>query len=76
MIGSDPDMYLAHLLRRWAGNFDALTQGSLADYHDAFRRPEVIHATCNDYRAGASIDRVSTTRPAATLARKSNAPCM
>lgn len=58
MIGSDPDMYLAHLLRRWAGNFDALTQGSLDDYHDAFRRPEVIHATCNDYRAGASIDRV------------------
>lgn len=58
LIGSDPDFYLEHLLRRWAGNFDALTQGSLADYQEAFRRPEVIHATCNDYRAGASIDRI------------------
>jgi len=58
LIGSDPDFYLDHLLRRWAGNFDALTEGSLADYREAFRKPEVIHATCNDYRAGAGIDRV------------------
>jgi haloacetate dehalogenase len=58
LIGSDPEFYLDHLLRRWAGNFDALTEGSLEDYREAFRRPEVIHATCNDYRAGASIDRV------------------
>lgn len=57
LIGSDPDFYLEHLLRRWAGNYDALTEGSLADYREAFRKPEVIHATCNDYRAGASIDR-------------------
>tara|TARA_R110002073_G_scaffold222261_1_gene382472 strand:+ start:2098 stop:2979 length:882 start_codon:yes stop_codon:yes gene_type:complete len=57
LIGSDPDFYLEHLLRRWAGNYDALTPASLADYREAFRKPEVIHATCNDYRAGASIDR-------------------
>ena len=58
MIGNDPDFYLEHLLQRWAGDFEALTEGSLADYREAFRRPEVIHATCNDYRAGASIDRI------------------
>jgi haloacetate dehalogenase len=58
LIGSDPDFYLDHLLRRWAGNYGALSEGSLADYREAFRRPEVIHATCNDYRAGAGIDRV------------------
>ena len=57
MIGSAPDFYLDHLLRRWAGNYDALTEGSLEDYREAFRKPEVIHATCNDYRAGAGIDR-------------------
>ena len=57
LIGSDPDFYLEHLLRRWAGNYDALTPASLADYREAFRKSEVIHATCNDYRAGASIDR-------------------
>jgi haloacetate dehalogenase len=58
LIGSDPDFYLEHLLRRWAGNFEALTEGSLSDYREAFRKPDVIHATCNDYRAGASVDRV------------------
>ena len=58
LIGSDPDYYLEHLLRRWAGNFDAVTTESLDDYRKAFRNPDVIHATCNDYRAGASIDRV------------------
>ncbi len=57
LIGSNPDMYLEHLLRRWAGNYDALTPDALADYREAFRNPEVIHATCNDYRAGASVDR-------------------
>lgn len=57
LIGSDPDFYLEHLLRRWAGSYDALTEGALADYREAFRKAEVIHATCNDYRAGASIDR-------------------
>ena len=58
LIGSNPDLYLEHLLRRWAGNYDALTEGSLEDYREAFRKPEVIHTTCNDYRAGASIDRM------------------
>ncbi|HKK29305.1 MAG TPA: alpha/beta hydrolase [Alphaproteobacteria bacterium] len=57
LIGKDPDFYLEHLLRRWAGNFDGLTTEALADYRTAFRKSEVIHATCNDYRAGASIDR-------------------
>ncbi|MCA8926714.1 MAG: alpha/beta hydrolase [Alphaproteobacteria bacterium] len=57
LIGSHPDFYLDHLLRRWAGNYDALSEGSLDDYREAFRKPEVIHATCNDYRAGAGIDR-------------------
>ncbi|MGY9056548.1 MAG: alpha/beta fold hydrolase [Alphaproteobacteria bacterium] len=57
MIGADPDMYLDHLLRRWAGNFDAISAEALMCYHTAFRRPEVIHATCNDYRSGASVDR-------------------
>ena len=58
LIGSDPDFFLDHLLRRWAGNFEAMSEGSLEDYFEAFRKPEVIEATCNDYRAGASIDRV------------------
>ena len=56
MIGRDPDFYLLHLLRRWAGNFNALQAHALADYQESFRKPSVIAATCADYRAGAGID--------------------
>ncbi len=58
MIGADPDFYIRHLLRRWAGNYEALDPRAVAAYVDQFRDPAVIAATCEDYRAGASIDRV------------------
>jgi haloacetate dehalogenase len=56
LIGADPDFYLEHLLRRWTGDFSALTDEALQDYREAFRKPSVIAATCADYRAGASVD--------------------
>ncbi len=58
LIGADPDFYIRHLLRRWAGNYEALDPEAVAAYVDQFRDPAVIAATCEDYRAGASIDRV------------------
>ncbi len=56
LIGKDPDYYLTHKLRRWSANPRAFTPAAMAEYLRCFRRPEIIHATCEDYRAAASID--------------------
>jgi haloacetate dehalogenase len=56
LIGHDPDFYLHHLLDRWAGNKALLEQEAVEAYAAAFRRPSVIEAACEDYRAAATID--------------------
>ncbi|MGA6973499.1 MAG: alpha/beta hydrolase [Candidatus Binatus sp.] len=56
LIGKDPDYFLEHELGSWSGNSGAFTPEALAAYHEAFRNPEVIHATCEDYRAGITCD--------------------
>ena len=56
MIGADPDFYLEWILRKWSRDFAAFTPEALAEYRRCFRDPAVIHASCEDYRAGASID--------------------
>jgi haloacetate dehalogenase len=58
LIGADPEFYVGHLLDRWAGRKDALDPGAVAAYVAQFRLPSVLTATCEDYRAGAGIDRV------------------
>ena len=55
LIGGDPDFWLEFCCRKWAGDFAALAD-ALDEYKRAFRRPEVIAATCADYRAGATLD--------------------
>jgi haloacetate dehalogenase len=56
LIGKDPDYFLEHEIGSWRGIPDAFTPEALAAYHEAFRNPEVIHATCEDYRAGITCD--------------------
>jgi len=56
LIGADPRFYLHHLLRRWAGDFGALSPAALADYERSFAQPATVVACCEDYRAGAGID--------------------
>lgn len=56
MIGADPDYFLEYLIARWAGDRAALDPRAYAEYQAAFRRPEVIAASCADYRAGISRD--------------------
>ena len=55
MIGRDPDWFLQSLLGRWSGT-ECFAEAAMADYLAAFRDPETIRATCDDYRAGATID--------------------
>jgi len=56
LIGKDPDYFLDHSLGTWRGIAEAFTPEALAAYHEAFRDPEMIHATCEDYRAGITCD--------------------
>ena len=57
MIGADPAYWLRTLLGRWSGGrLDAFDPAALAEYERCFSDPASIHATCEDYRAGATID--------------------
>jgi haloacetate dehalogenase len=55
LIGANPEYFLRKKLRAWSAS-DTFTDEALAEYLRAFRDPRTIHATCEDYRAGASID--------------------
>ncbi|MBE9125862.1 alpha/beta fold hydrolase [Coleofasciculus sp. LEGE 07081] len=56
LIGADPEFYLRKKLRLWSANSSAFTEEAMAEYIRCFSNPAVIHATCEDYRAAASID--------------------
>jgi haloacetate dehalogenase len=57
MIGVDPDFFYETCLVGWGAaklaEFDA---EALADYRRCWRDPAMIHGSCSDYRAAASID--------------------
>ncbi len=56
LIGNDPDYYLKSKLHRWSADSSDFTPAAMAEYLRCFRRPAIIHGTCEDYRAAASID--------------------
>jgi len=56
LIGADPEFYLRWSLRRWSADPNCFEEAALAEYVAAFRDPATVHATCEDYRAGAGID--------------------
>ena len=56
MIGADPAWYLHKKLGGWAGGLAAFDPRALAEYERCFSVPATIHATCEDYRAAATID--------------------
>jgi haloacetate dehalogenase len=59
LIGSAPIAWLEHTLASWTASKDLRAFGpdALKAYREAFASPERIHAFCEDYRAGATIDR-------------------
>lgn len=77
MIGANPDFYLDWTLASWTGSRDLspFSADALADYHGHFRNPAVIHAMCNDYRAGATCD-VAHDRSALDSRTKITAPML
>jgi haloacetate dehalogenase len=57
LIGADPIYYLRRKLGAWAA-LDNFAPEALAEYERCFSDPATIHASCEDYRAAASIDLV------------------
>jgi haloacetate dehalogenase len=73
LIGADPAFFLQRKLGGWgtgSAHFDAR---ALAEYHRCFADPATIHASCEDYRAAASIDLV---HDAASEAQKIACPVL
>ena len=71
MIGNSAEFWLK-------SRFNGLPPGAIskeafAEYLRSFRTPEMIHATCEDYRAGASIDLMHDD---ADLQRKISCPVL
>lgn len=58
LIGQNPELFYRLLLQRWAGDFERLDPEAVAAYLGQYRDPAKIHAQCEDYRAGATLDRV------------------
>ena len=57
LIGADPDYYFESCLVAVGGRaLDSFEPAMLAEYRRCWRDPAMIHASCCDYRAGASID--------------------
>jgi haloacetate dehalogenase len=56
LIGMDPEYYLRHKLGQWGRDATAFTDEAVAEYVRCFSDPATIHASCEDYRAAASID--------------------
>lgn len=56
LIGADTEFFLRHTLASWTAVEGAHEEAVMQDYLRCFSDPEMIHATCEDYRAGATID--------------------
>jgi haloacetate dehalogenase len=56
LIGAEPEYFIRTMLARWAGTPDCFAAEALDEYVAHFRDPSCIHATCEDYRAGATLD--------------------
>jgi len=56
LIGADPLYYLQRKLKGWASAGATFDRRAMAEYERCFADPQTIHATCEDYRAAATID--------------------
>ncbi len=61
LIGADPEFWIRRKLAQWsaggtASGLDAFAPEAVEEYVRCFTDPDVIRASCEDYRAGATID--------------------
>jgi haloacetate dehalogenase len=74
VLGQDPLPYFDGLLAGWSkdGTLDAFDPRALAAYRQSCNEPTRIHAFCEDYRAGATLD---VAQDEADLAAKKTIAC-
>ncbi len=58
LIGQNTTLFYRFLLERWASDIAKLDPAAVQAYLDQYRDPRKIHAQCEDYRAGATVDRL------------------
>jgi len=73
MIGGDPEFFLRHMFGTLLRDQGAIEPATWAEYLRCFKNPETIRATCDEYRAGASIDLLHDR---ADLAQKVKVPML
>ena len=74
LIGADPDYFFEHLLGGWGmAGLSQYDPASLAEYRRCWRDPAMVHGSCADYRAAATID---LEHDAADLAVKVACPAL
>ena len=58
LIGADPEYYVREKMRGWSRGLaeEIFPPEALAEYIRCFKDPKTIHASCEDYRAAATID--------------------
>jgi len=56
LIGADPEFFLLRHVARGKAGLSPFAPEALAEYVRCFRDPAAVHATCEDYRAAATID--------------------
>ncbi len=56
LLANSAEYYLRSRFQRFNAPNSAFTPAAVAEYLRCFRDPATIHATCEDYRAGATID--------------------
>ncbi|MBV6760303.1 alpha/beta fold hydrolase [Rhodococcus opacus] len=57
LIGHDPDLFFRNSVATWgSGSVDMFGPAQLAEYRRCWNNPEMIRASCEDYRAALTID--------------------
>lgn len=56
LIGYDPEYYLREKLKRWSGPGAEFDESAVSEYVRCFSDTAAIHASCEDYRAAATVD--------------------
>jgi haloacetate dehalogenase len=62
MLEGQAPYYLLKRLGRGKSGLKYFAKGAMAEYERAFKNPRTIHATCEDYRAAATIDLIHDQR--------------
>lgn len=56
LLAGAADAWLDHVMASWSHYPERIAPEAIAEYRRCFGRATVIHGTCADYRAGATID--------------------